>query len=150
MEQVETAPLRVSISVATSIERAFRVFTGEMGTWWPMATHSIGEDEVVLVAMEPHEGGRIFERLRDGTESDWGRVTTWDPPRRVAFTWRPTLEERPFTDVEVTFTPADGATVVELVHTGWERLGDEGAELRRSYSTGWGYVLGECYGGALS
>jgi hypothetical protein len=44
--------------------------------------------------------------------------------------------------VEVTFTAASpGVTVVELVHTGWERRPD-GADARSNYDSGWDVVLG--------
>ena len=37
-EQVE--PIRRSVTVRCDRERAFRVFTAEMGRWWPVETHS--------------------------------------------------------------------------------------------------------------
>lgn len=149
-QEVATAPVTVSVTVNAPPDRAFEVFTTEIGSWWPAKTHSIGEEQVVAVTMETNEGGRIFERLGDGTEYDWGNVTVWDPPARVAFTWKPSLEDRPYTDVDVTFTADGDVTTVVLTHTGWEKLGEQGAELRAGYGPGWEYVLGECFGGALA
>lgn len=37
--------MRKSIVVAATQEHAFRVFTEQMSTWWPLATHHIGEVE---------------------------------------------------------------------------------------------------------
>jgi uncharacterized protein YndB with AHSA1/START domain len=144
-QDIATAPVTVSVTVNAPVERAFEVFTTEIGSWWPAKTHSIGEEQVALIEMETRKGGRIFERLQDGTEHDWGNVTAWEPPGRVAFTWNPTLEDRPYTDVEVTFTAEGEATKVELIHRGWERLGEKGAELRAGYGPGWQYVLGDRY-----
>jgi hypothetical protein len=44
--------------------------------------------------------------------------------------------------VEVTFRPAGVGTRVDLVHTGWERLGGKGARMRAGYDAGWAVVLG--------
>ena len=48
---------------------------------------------------------------------------------------------QPATEVEVRFRARGGATVVELEHRGWERLGERAEEARASYSTGWVGVL---------
>jgi hypothetical protein len=34
--------IRKSVQVACSVEDAFRLFTEEIGTWWPLATKSSG------------------------------------------------------------------------------------------------------------
>jgi hypothetical protein len=38
-------PIRRSILVRCSVEKAFRVFTQEMSAWWPLDTHSRVVDE---------------------------------------------------------------------------------------------------------
>ena len=35
-----------SVTVSVPVERAFEVFTAEIGTWWPLHTHSIGGDKI--------------------------------------------------------------------------------------------------------
>ena len=54
-----------------------------------------------LVAARPHvtgqpelrscssraSAGRIYERTPAGTEHDWGEVTVWEPPARLAYLW---------------------------------------------------------------
>lgn len=138
----EITALVKRIEVATTPETAFRVFTEEMQSWWPMDTHSIGEDKVAAIVVDPREGGRITERWHDGTEYEWAIFTTWDPPRRFVMDWRPNPDpRRPYTEVEVSFTQADDVTIVELQHRGWERLGAEAADARESYDTGWDAVL---------
>jgi uncharacterized protein YndB with AHSA1/START domain len=132
-----------SIVVATAPEVAFRVFTEGVNDWWPARTHSVGEDRVEAVVLEPRPGGRFFERLDDGSEHEWGRVTEWDPPRRFACTWYASRGPDTAQLVEVTFTPGEGGTQVTLEQTGWETLGDRAEDVRASYDSegGWDLVL---------
>ena len=91
-----------------------------------------------MVTLEPRLGGRIFERTPDGTEVDWGEITAWHPPHRFAYLWHIGRARGDATDVEVSFVDAgDGATLLEIVHAGWERLGAEGQVWREANTAGW-------------
>jgi uncharacterized protein YndB with AHSA1/START domain len=98
-------PVRRTISVSWDPEAAFRRFTEDFGAWWPSATHSIGGARVQRIGFECRAGGAIVEELKDGRRFQWGKVTLWEPPRRVAFTWHPSREETEAQDVEVRFVP---------------------------------------------
>ena len=88
MTEVATiAPVRKALSVNCSPERAFEVFTAEVATWWPMKTHSIHHEEVTDVILEPREGGEMYELAEGGKREHWGRVTAWEPPRRLVLAW---------------------------------------------------------------
>ena len=134
------APVHKRVLVPCSVERAFTAFTEEIAAWWPLETHSVGEDDAIAVTMEGRVGGHIRERLRDGRSEVWGTIVVWEPPHRVTFTWHPGWTEDVTTDVEVRFTPEGDQTAVELIHTGWERLAN-GAPKRAGYETGWVPVL---------
>jgi len=138
----EFTPLLKAVTVKAAPEQAFRRFTEELGSWWPLRSHSVGEEATETVLMEGRVGGRIVERIRGGREAVWGTVTVWDPPRRVAFTWHPGREPATAQDVEVRFTPLGDRTQVELEHRGFERLGQLARKARRGYPLGWTYVLG--------
>ena len=71
--------LRGTITVGVPVERAFSVFTGSIGTWWPPDYH-IGQADMAEAILEPREGGRWYERGVDGSECDWGKVLAWVPP----------------------------------------------------------------------
>jgi uncharacterized protein YndB with AHSA1/START domain len=134
-------PVRRSVVVPADPARAFRRFTEEIASWWPLATHSVGEGRSETVAFECREGGRIYERTADGERVPWGTVTRWEPSRRVAFTWHPGEAPSDPTDVDVRFSQVEGGTLVELDHSGWERLGAGWEERRRDYDSGWKGVL---------
>lgn len=137
----DTGPIRFSVTVNLPPEEAFRLFTGGVELWWPLQTHAIDETRATGAVFEPGEGGRIYERYPDGGEAEWGRVITWDPPKRVVYSWNPTLEPRPDTEIEALFTADGDGTRVDVEHRGWERLDPE---LRESYAsdTGWTVVIG--------
>ena len=77
-----------------------------MGSWWPLATHSVFHAEAVAVTIEPVVGGRMYEATADGRTSDWGTITEWQPGERLAMTWHPGDESDLATLVEVTFSEA--------------------------------------------
>ena len=135
-------PVRKSVTVPATPQRAFELFTAHIQEWWPLATHSVGGEQAVGVFFGEGVGAEIVETLADGTTSVWGTVTHWDPPHRVAFTWHPGRTEAEATLVELTFTEhGPGSTVARVVHSGWERRAD-GASAREGYDSGWEPVIG--------
>jgi uncharacterized protein YndB with AHSA1/START domain len=135
-------PLIKTITVPAQPEAAFRRFTTEIGSWWPTQTHSVGQQDTIGVVFEPHVGGRIYEQLKSGAESDWGMVQEWEPPRRAVFSWHPGQKPETAQTIEVVFESVAEGTRLTLTHTGWERLPlDEVKRARRGYPIGWEYVL---------
>lgn len=136
--------VRKTIVIARPRDETFRVFTEELGSWWPIETHSIYEDTAGVAVFETREGGRLYERTSDGVEADWGFVTAWDPPHGFTVSWKPNLDPgAPRTEFTVRFAPIDeSSTRLDLEHTGWEAFGDEAAAVRGGYETGWDVVLG--------
>jgi uncharacterized protein YndB with AHSA1/START domain len=131
-----------SLVVDCSPERAFEVFTREIGSWWPVHSHSIGEDKVAEVVFEEEVGGRIFERHEGGGEKEWGRLLSWEPPARFVMSWYPGKDASQATELEVRFAAEGDGTRVELEHRGWEIFADQAQETRNNYDGGWGSVLG--------
>ncbi len=83
------APVRKTITVRATPERAFRVFTDGIGTWWPR-THHIGKSPIKRVVIEAHADGQCYSEQVDGAECDWGRILVWEPPHRLVFAWQVT------------------------------------------------------------
>jgi uncharacterized protein YndB with AHSA1/START domain len=140
--EVTDLTLRKTITVARPPEVAFRVFTERLASWWPARTHSVGHERVDTIVLEGHVGGRFYERLDDGTEHEWGEITTWDPPGRIGMTWHAGRGPETAQQLEIRFVAEDDGTRVELEQTGWEVLGDEAEATRTNYATGWTGVLG--------
>lgn len=138
-----------SITVQAPIERAFRVFTEDFDSWWPRS-HHIGTAEMKTAVIEPRVDGRWHEQGVDGSECDWGRVLTWDPPNHVAMSWHlngawrydPDPAKASRVDVRF-FAESAGVTRVELSHSELDRHGDDWTTLRDGISGegGWPELL---------
>jgi uncharacterized protein YndB with AHSA1/START domain len=144
-QRIAPAAIRKSVTVNVPPERAFDVFAARMGSWWHKE-HSIAKGTTqVDVVVEPRAGGRWYEKGADGSEHPWGKVITYERPRRLVLAWQlnrefvydPDLE----TTVEVTFEERDGSTVVHFEHRDLERMGAGTVELLESMDGGWGMLL---------
>jgi uncharacterized protein YndB with AHSA1/START domain len=132
--------IRKSINVARSPEIAFRVFTAEIGKWWPLKEgFSFGRERAQDLIIEGRVGGRFFERFTDGTEFEVGRVTTFQPPHLVSLTWK-APEWEGLTEIEIRFVADGGGTRVEIEHRGWEQ-GPILEKTVKSYDGGWDIIL---------
>lgn len=140
--------IRKSVNVNAAQEIAWRVFTERMGTWWPLAYYKIGKANAIDAVIEPHVGGRWFERGEDGSTCQWGSVIVWEPPARLVLSWDINadwqFDATLNTEIEVRFF-ADGnhRTRVELEHRHLDRYGSRRDEMRRIYDTegDWGKLL---------
>ena len=134
--------VRKTVTVDCAVEEAFRVFTADAISWWPVESHSIHQT-VSEVVFEPREGGEVYEVSESGERGHWATVLEWDPPARLVLAWNILNAEAEPTEVEVRFLPEGGGTRVELEHRGWERVAEAGIEKRDNYDTGWDFVLGK-------
>lgn len=120
--------VKVSMRVEVEPEMAFEVFTTRIDLWWKRGPRfRNGRGEQALIAIEPGVGGRVFETVAEASGAphvlELGRVRVWEPPHRLAFSWRnANFAPGEVTDVEVSFEPAAGATMVIVTHSGWSRL----------------------------
>lgn len=152
---IQPAPVRRSVTVNVSQARAFAVFTGDIGRWWPRS-HHIGSGEIAAITIEPHVDGRWYETSKDGVDCDWGKVLVWAPPERIVLGWQISAEfaydPDLLTEVELRFIPeAERVTRVELEHRNLERFGDKAPAVVQSIDgpNGWRRVL-ELYAEAAS
>ena len=139
--------VRKDIFVRASQQRCFDTFTKEMKAWWPLASHHVGKADAKAVIVEPFVGGRVYELGVDESECTWGHVLTWEPHGLFAFRWELSAEFQVDpsidTQVEVTFTPMNGGTQVDLVHRGLRAYGAKTEEMRTAFDSkgGWSSLL---------
>ena len=134
-------PVQRAITVRWDQAAAFRRFTDGISSWWPMRSHSVGQERTERILFEGKVGGEIYEVMRGGERSVWGTVKVWEPPHRVGFTWHPGDAPSKAQDIDVRFVAVPDGTRLELTHTGWERLGAMARKARVGYNIGWAYVL---------
>jgi len=118
--KLTVAPVRKTIVVNAPQARAFDVFTARFGAWWPKS-HHIAKVEMDNVYIEPRQGGRWYEKGVDGSECDWGKVLSWEPPNRVVLSWHLNgkfeLDESVESAVDVRFIAESPTTTrIELEH----------------------------------
>ena len=135
------APVVKSVTVKTSPERAFELFTGR----WRDGGRSdrrVGESPHVAIVVEPRAGGRWFESDAEGVETNWGKVLAWEPPTRLLLGWqldsRFAYDPEFLTEVELTFAPdAGGGSILTLEHRNLERYGDDAEKIAGLLGGGW-------------
>ncbi len=115
----------VAIRVKASPERAFQVFTEEIGAWWranPLFRFTPRDPGVL--SFEPGEGGRLIETRAGGKVFEIGKIRAWAPPHRLAFGFRQaTFTPEQDTEVEARFERVgDEETRVTITHTGWDSV----------------------------
>ena len=74
------------------------------------------------IRFEPKLGGRYYEVFLDESEYEIGRITLYQPPERIAYTWQdPTW--RGETRIALAFTPAENGSRVVYEQAGFESAG---------------------------
>jgi uncharacterized protein YndB with AHSA1/START domain len=135
--RISAAPIKQSIVVEAPIERAFKVFTEDFGSFKPRE-HNLLASPIAETVFEPRVGGHIYDRGIDGSECRWARVLAFEPPHRVLLSWdispRWQIETDPdkTSEWEVRFiaeTPNRTRLVLEHRHLerhgeGWEGVRD--------------------------
>jgi uncharacterized protein YndB with AHSA1/START domain len=117
-----SSSVTVALRVKATPERAFDVFTGDIGLWWrpnPLFATTPRPPGVLSFDGET----RLIETLDDGKVFEIGQIICWERPTRLAFTWRqaafpPDLA----TEVEVLFEPVGAETRISIEHRGFDRV----------------------------
>jgi uncharacterized protein YndB with AHSA1/START domain len=147
-DQATEVTVRKSVVVDAPVEEAFRIFTEDIGSWWPPEHHILQADLAEMV-FEPRVGGHIYDRGVDGSECRWARVLAYEPPHRIIFSWDIALDwqiekdTEKTSEIEVRFI-ADGEerTRVELEHRKLEHHGPGWESMRDAVESEGGWPLG--------
>lgn len=139
--------VRRSIHIAASPDRVWDEFASfeRMKQWWglvlgvPRAGTPNGQR---LLTYEPRLGGRIEMEVEvNGSPLRYGgAIVTLEPGRELTFEcdWIPNQGWLLPTLLTLRLTPALGGTLVELIHHGFERTGENGGAEHAGYEGGWG------------
>jgi uncharacterized protein YndB with AHSA1/START domain len=119
-----TSKVYVSIRVPADPARAFEAFTEEIALWWqPNGLFAITPKGDGRLAFEGGAGGRLFTTLDDGQEFEIGKISAWEPGRRLAFSWRQSsFDADQLTEVEVLFERVGAETRVSIEHRAWDTI----------------------------
>jgi uncharacterized protein YndB with AHSA1/START domain len=141
--------VRARIVVEAPIDRAFRVFTEDFGSFKPRE-HNLLAVEIAETVFEPRVGGFLYDRGVDGSECRWARVLAYEPPERVVISWDISpqwqVETNPAktSEVEVRFISETAErTRIELEHRNLDRhgVGWEGVRDGVAGAGGWPLYL---------
>jgi uncharacterized protein YndB with AHSA1/START domain len=142
-EVMDGTAVSTSVDVPVAPQRAFELFTAQIGDWWD-ESHHILEAPLSEMVFEPFAGGHIIDRGTDGSECRWSRVLAYEPPHRVCFSWDINLQWQIEPDparcseVEITFSErAGGGTHVVLTHSRLDRHGPGWEGMRDAVARGW-------------
>jgi len=147
MTAIEQTSIRMEVVVDAAQDRAFKLFTEQFDKIKPREHNMLGVD-IAESVFEPRAGGRIYDRGIDGSECQWARVLTYEPPERIVFTWDISPQWQLETDlsraseVEIRFiAESEERTRVALEHRHLDRHGDGWEGLRAGVEGDGGWPL---------
>ena len=117
----------LTICVPLPPEGAFDVFVQQMDIWWPrqgVFPYSFAPETTrpLHIRFEPKLGGRYYETFLDGSEYVIGRISDYQPPERLSYTWRdPTW--RGETQIALRFSAAGDGARINYEQDGFENAG---------------------------
>ncbi len=119
-----TSRVLVALRMPADPARTFEAFTREIASWWqPNRLFQITPDGDGELAFEAGVGGRLVTRLPGGDMFEIGRISVWEPGRRLVFAWRQaSFSPEQSTEVEVLFEPVGAETRVSIEHRAWDAI----------------------------
>lgn len=123
-------PIMHGYDLRCSAQRAFDIYVKRISDWWD-PRYTANADTLKLVTIEPRVGGRIYATHTDLGDLEWGRVTVWEPGRRLVYT--STLAQTPEhpSIVSVSFIPNGTLCTMKFEHGGWN---EHNASDRKKFS----------------
>jgi hypothetical protein len=131
-----------SVEVGVDSTTAFTIFTEEIDRWWrPGPINWYDSWRAVGTRFEPGVGGRWLEVYDEeaGDVLEIGRISVWEPGRRLVLAYRDGGHDLDGTEIEVRFEAIDGGTRVTLEHRGWDHIAREIVS-RSQFAKRWGWT----------
>jgi uncharacterized protein YndB with AHSA1/START domain len=119
-----TSQVYVALRVPTNPLRAFEAFTDEIALWWQSSRlFQLTPRGDGVLAFESGVNGRLLTTLSNGEQFEIGRISIWEPGKRLVFTWRPTsFTAEQSTEVEVRFESVGQETRISIEHRAWDTI----------------------------
>lgn len=145
-------PIVKVIEVPLNPAQAYDAFV-DINSWWPLQTRSISFHTTNLPAkridIDPKPGGAIVEIGADDTRHVWGVFADCDAPASLAIDFHMGHPKEHATHLVIAFIDlGDEATMVKLVHTGWESYGALSHVMREGYEKGWDDIFVNAFASA--
>jgi uncharacterized protein YndB with AHSA1/START domain len=129
-------PILHEYDLSCTPEAAFDVYVNRIGEWWP-PNYTANAETLEAVTIEPGVGGRVYEAHRGGDAFTWGRITVWEPTRRLVYTSTLAQTRDHPSEISVRFTPNGDRCSVRFEHGGW----NEGNASDRGKFSEWPVIL---------
>lgn len=107
--------LESTVDVQVAPERAFGIWTEQVGLWWPRG-YSVSRTPGARFSYEQRQGGRLLERVPEGPEIVWARTVVYAAPTRLVYAFVPGGSGDYTSHVELTFEAHNGGTRVTAKH----------------------------------
>jgi len=119
-----TSKVFISLRLPVDPQGAFDAFTTEISSWWqPDPLFQITARGDGRLAFEPGVGGRLVTQLDNGETFEIGRISAWEPGKRLVFGWRQSsFSPGQLTEVEVCFEPVGKETRISIEHRAWDTI----------------------------
>ncbi len=114
----------VALRVNATPERAFQVFTDQIGEWWrPNGLFQFSATRTGTLGFEPGPTGCLVETYDDGSTFTIGEIRVWEPPERLVMSWREeSFHDDQVTELTVRFDEVGEQTRVTVEHVGWDSI----------------------------
>jgi uncharacterized protein YndB with AHSA1/START domain len=119
-----TSKVFLALRVPADPMRTFEVFTQEIASWWqPSGLFNVSDTGDGRLAFESGAGGRLITTFEDGSKFEIGRISVWEPGKRLVFAWRQAnFSAEQSTEVEVCFEAVGAETRISIQHRAWDTI----------------------------
>jgi hypothetical protein len=115
---MDTDPFVHEYTLSCTPEHAFATFTERIGEWWH-PDYSPDPQGLEDTAIEPRVGGAVTFRVREMGEVPWGKVTAWEPGRRLSFASTLAQSREHPSEITAVFEPSGDGCRMWFSHSGW-------------------------------
>lgn len=138
-QSMRSIAIKESIEIKAPVAKVWEALIKDIGSWWHSDFYAIPGSEIKL---EPHVGGRLFEKAADGSEGLWYSVNGFYPEQSIEMAGflRPEYGG-PSTSLLKLSLEARGD--VTVLHIDDAIFGVIGAKTEGSVAAGWRTLFGD-------